>query len=142
MICSLIGFHFCQKCWQYGSIYPPDIPVLFLLSRQSKISFISTILKHLILCVEHINDKRPIIHVFLICIQLLTIQCPIMVYFLVCFNLLLCHRSILLWYFLFLFAFLIGPTIMRILNHFSTCFHVKITCTSFCGRAATRYQSW
>ena len=71
MIYSLVGLHFEQERGENGTVYPPDVPVFFLVSRQTEICFVGTILQNLILCIQDVYHERPLILVDLIGISLL-----------------------------------------------------------------------
>ena len=76
MIGPLIWLHLEKKRREYRPIDPPDVPILLIFSAQPEIGLVSAILQDLVLCIIHVDDQRPLIHVGLVGVSLLTDQCP------------------------------------------------------------------
>lgn len=137
MVCSLIRFHFGKKRGQDGSIYPPYVPVLFLIGTEPEVGLIGAILQYFILGVQGINYKWPIIHVFFIRVQSLTPELTVSIELLVEFYLGLQDRRIHHGTGIFglLFGLAVLGTLLRILNHvLSAHFVIEIAGTSFVRR--------
>lgn len=74
VISSLIWFHLEQQRWQNRSIYPPYVPVFFLVCAKSESGLISAVLEDLVLSISNIYNERPIARLCQICISFSAFQ--------------------------------------------------------------------
>lgn len=79
VIHPLIGFHFEEKRGKNRTIYPPHVPVFLFVGRQPEITLISTILQNLILCIQNIYNKGPLVLVNLISVARLANELPTLI---------------------------------------------------------------
>ena len=76
MISPLVPLHPQQQRGQYRAIYPPNVPVLFLLSTDSHPNLSCAVLQHLILCVTDVYSQRPLARLLAIGVSFAALQLP------------------------------------------------------------------
>lgn len=60
MIRPLVTLHLVEKLRQNVAVYPPYVPVLFLILAQSEIGFLSRVLQHFVLGINDIDHQFPL----------------------------------------------------------------------------------